>query len=478
MIALCLTAFVVMVDTTIVQVMVPDLMRVLGADLGQVLWVVNGFILVYAALLITAGRAGGLLGPRVLLIAGLLLFAAASLACGLSSSPAQLIAARIAQGVGGAVIVPQSLTLVALMFPGNRRGAALGVVSATMALAAVVGPVGGGMIVTAWGWRWAFLVNVPLCVLALALALRYVPAVRPTGRQRLDWGGVVLATAGLGVVTYGLVEGRRYGWGSITGPVTIPLVFAAGLVLLAAFVWWEHRCTAPVMPPGLFGYRSFTTAGGLACVQFVVMLGLMLIVTLHVQRIQGGSAIDAGLVLLPMAVMAGLLSPLAGWFTDRVGGARIIMGGFTVMSAGVVWFALLASPSVAVPALMPPSALVGAGVGLVMAPASTEAIRDLPQSLVPAASGLLNTGRQIAGLLGVAIVGAILQNGSSVHEAASGADARPEAADAAFVDAFTTAERVALVALAAMALAAALISPLLRPRSPLPHVPRTTSPTP
>ncbi|GGK76571.1 putative drug resistance transporter, EmrB/QacA subfamily protein [Planomonospora parontospora] len=473
MAALCLIAFVVMVDTTIIQVMVPDLMRGLGASLEQVLWVVNGFVLVYAALLITAGRAGGIVGPRPLLIAGLLLFGSASFACGLATSPEQLIIARVAQGIGGAMIVPQSLTLVALMFPENRRGAALGVVSATMALAAIVGPVGGGAIITAWGWRWAFLINVPICLLALAMALRYVPGMRPDHHQSLDWGGVALVTAGLGAITYGLVEGERYGWGTVAGPVTIPSVLTAGLLLLCAFAWWEHRHAAPVLPLGLFRYRSFVVAGWLACVQFVVMLGLMLVITLHVQRAQAGSAIDAGLILLPMAVMAGLLSPLAGWLTDRVGGGRIIMAGFAAMAAGVAWFALLISPSVPVLGLALPSALVGAGVGLVMAPASTEAVRGLPASLVPAASGVLNTGRQLAGLLGVTLVGVILQTGSAVRETV--ASGRHEGADAVLAGAFTAAARPALITLAAVALLAALACLLLRSRPSRSPSPQMTS---
>ncbi|MFI6510318.1 DHA2 family efflux MFS transporter permease subunit [Streptosporangium sp. NPDC050855] len=461
---LCLTAFVVMVDTTIVQVMVPDLIGDLGAGLDQVLWVFNGFVLVYATLLITAGRMGGIRGPRRLLLEGLVLFTVASLACGLAGSVTQLIIARVLQGAGGAMIVPQSLTLIAMLFPGNRRGAALGAVSATMALAAIVGPVGGGLIIAGWGWRWAFLVNVPICLLALALTLRHVPDLRPDRRQVLDRGGVVLASAGLVAITYGLVEGPRHAWGAVAGPVTIPVVFAAGLALLLAFLWWERRHADPLMPLALFRHRSFTVAGLLACVQFTVMLGLMLVVTLHVQGVLGGSAIDTGLVYLPMAAMAGVLSPLAGWLTDRVGGGLIIMGGLMAMAAGVGWFALVAAPSTALSHLAPPLALVGAGVGLVMAPASAEAIKELPAGLVPAASGVLNTGRQLAGMLGVALVGAIIQIGVPL-QAAAGLGGRAGPQGEAYASAFIAAERPALTVLAALALCAAFGAPLLRSRS-------------
>ncbi|MGW7483420.1 MFS transporter [Nonomuraea muscovyensis] len=446
---LCLTAFVVMVDTTVVQVMVPDLVRVAGGNLDHALWAVNGFVLTYAALLITAGRLGGLRGPKVLLLAGLVVFALASLACGLSSSSAQLIAARLAQGVGGALIVPQSLTIIATVFPKERRGMALGVISATMALAAIIGPVGGGLVVNTWGWRWAFLVNVPICVVALVLTLLWVPDAPSGPRQALDWPGVALATAGLVAITYSLIGRSEFG-----------SVFAvAGVLLLVLFVWWERRYKAPLMPTALFRRRSFSLAGWLACTQFLVLSGLMLVVSLHVRGPLGGSAIDTALAFLPMAVTAGLVSPLAGAITDRAGGRLVIIAGLLAMGVGVAGFAVLAAESASLALLALPLGVVGCGVGLVMAPASVEAVSELPPSLVPAASGVLNTGRQVAGLLGVAITGALLQTGTP-----GGAPTGTPAG-------------VALGLLAGIALVAAVSGLLLRTRPAQPEVLPVTSVT-
>ncbi|MET8989406.1 MFS transporter [Nonomuraea wenchangensis] len=399
---LCLAVFVVMVDSTIVQVMVPDLVAMAGGSLEQALWAVNGFVLVYASLLVTAGRLGGRYGPRALLLAGLALFGLASLACGLAAEPWQVIAARLAQGAGGALIVPQSLTIIANAFPRDRRGMALGVVSTTMALAAVVGPLGGGLIVSTWGWRWAFLANVPICAVAILLVRALVPVAPPYRSSALDLVGVALVIGALAALTYALI-----------GTAGNPAAFAVGGILtLVLFAWWERRHTHPLTPPRLFRDRAFVLAGWLGCAQFLVLSGLMLVISLHVRNVLGGSALDTALAFLPMAIAAGILSPLAGAITDRTGGRTVLTSGMLAMAAGVAGFAALAVRPAPLLVLAIPLAVVGCGVGLVMAPASAEAVSTLPPDLVPVASGVLNTGRQVAALLGVAVAGGALRAGS------------------------------------------------------------------
>ncbi|WP_177240966.1 MFS transporter [Nonomuraea wenchangensis] len=399
---LCLAVFVVMVDSTIVQVMVPDLVAMAGGSLEQALWAVNGFVLVYASLLVTAGRLGGRYGPRALLLAGLALFGLASLACGLAAEPWQVIAARLAQGAGGAMIVPQSLTIIANAFPRDRRGMALGVVSTTMALAAVVGPLGGGLIVSTWGWRWAFLANVPICAVAILLVRALVPVAPPYRSSALDLVGVALVIGALAALTYALI-----------GTAGNPAAFAVGGILtLVLFAWWERRHTHPLTPPRLFRDRAFVLAGWLGCAQFLVLSGLMLVISLHVRNVLGGSALDTALAFLPMAIAAGILSPLAGAITDRTGGRTVLTSGMLAMAAGVAGFAALAVRPAPLLVLAIPLAVVGCGVGLVMAPASAEAVSTLPPDLVPVASGVLNTGRQVAALLGVAVAGGALRAGS------------------------------------------------------------------
>src|SRR6266852_7260803 len=227
---LCLGAFLVVLDTTIVNIAIPSIMTGLHSSLDQVLWVLNAYTLVFAALLITGGRLGDLYGPRRLLIVGILVFGGASVACALAPSAGILIAARVLQGVGGALMTPQTLAMISLIMPANRRGPAIGLWSGSAGLAAAVGPSLGGVLVTTAGWRWVFLVNLPLGIVAIAGAYLLLPSVVSGRRHRLDVGGIVLASSGLLAIVFGLVEGQRYG-GTITGSITIPVVMAAGVVL-------------------------------------------------------------------------------------------------------------------------------------------------------------------------------------------------------------------------------------------------------
>jgi MFS family permease len=287
---------------------------------------------------------------------------------------------------------------------------AFGFLSASMALAAVVGPVLGGLLVAYVSWQSAFLVNVPICLVVAGLVFRYVPAAESARRShQLDLVGVVLVIAGLGAVTYGFIAGNRHGWGVIAGPVTVPGLFAAGVVLLGVFAWWERRRREPLLPLVLFSSRSFSIALWLAVLQFVLMFGLMLIVTLNVQQVRGGSAFVAGLVFLPMALGAGVASPFAGHITDRWGGRTVITAGFVSIGVAIGWLSAVLTPDVSSVGLVGPLGMAGLGVGLVMAPISAEAIKALPPELVNTGSGVLTTGRQVASALGVAVVGAMLQ---------------------------------------------------------------------
>src|SRR5579859_5009217 len=231
LLVLCLGFFVILLDATIVNVAIPTMLQSLRAGLDQILWVVNAYLLTLAVLLVTAGRLGDVFGQRTLFMVGLGLFSVASALCGLAQGPEQLIAARVLQGVGAAVLSPQAMVIVVRIFPAERRGAALGLLSAVTALASVAGPTLGGLIVTYLDWRWIFYVNVPIGLAGMLLALRFVPDLRPGRRHRLDLVGVLLVTAGLFAVIFGLIEGQRYEWGAVAGSaLTIPEVIGAGLV--------------------------------------------------------------------------------------------------------------------------------------------------------------------------------------------------------------------------------------------------------
>src|SRR4030088_91395 len=309
---LCLGAFLVVLDTTIVNIAIPSIMTGLHSSLDQVLWVLNAYTLFYAALLITGGRLGDLYGPRRLLIVGIVVFGAASVACALAPSAGILIAARVAHGAGAPLMTPQTLAMTPVIMPANHRGRAIGLWSGSAGLAAAVGPSLGGVLVTTAGWRWVFLVNVPVGIVVIAGAYGLLPGVVPGRRHRLDIGGIVLASLGLLAVVFGLVEGQRLAWGTIIGPITTPAVMAAGVVLLAAFVVWERRQPEPLLPPALFAARSFALSAWVIFVIQTVMLAFIVVAGLFFQSALRMTALDAGLALAPMPLTLMLVAPLAG----------------------------------------------------------------------------------------------------------------------------------------------------------------------
>src|ERR1700681_3937440 len=257
--------FMIMLDTTIVNVAIPAMSAGLNTPLDQILWVLNAYILVYAVLLITAGRLGDLYGQRNLFAAGLAIFTFASALCGIAQDANQLIAARVLQGVGGALLVPQTLAILTSLFPPERRGAAFGVWAGVAGLATLAGPTVGGAIVTYIDWRWIFFVNVPIGIAALVATFAIIPDLRPGRRHGWAIGGVILVTAGLFGVFFGLIEGERFNWGEIGSYViTIPEVIIAGAVLLLLFVFWERRQAEPLVPLSLFEERNFAVSNWIA----------------------------------------------------------------------------------------------------------------------------------------------------------------------------------------------------------------------
>ncbi|WP_433328103.1 DHA2 family efflux MFS transporter permease subunit [Spirillospora sp. CA-294931] len=408
---LSLGMLVVSLDATIVNVALPSLVNGLDADMDHVLWVVNGYVLVNAALLVTGGRLGDVFGARRMFVLGLFLFTLASVFCGISQDVTQLVLSRFMQGVAGALLVPQVMTLISDIFPAERRGAAMGVMTGTIGVSAMSGPVLGGLILSEWSWRWIFFINVPVCTAAIVFTLMFVPDARPGRRHRFDLVGVVLVSAGLGAITYGLIEGQRYDWGTITGIVTIPGVMIVGALTLVAFVWWERRYPEPLLPLGLFRYRAFTLATLLNSVMYLTMYGVTLLVTLHLQSVSGHSALRTGLTYVPMALAMGVFAAVAGRLTDSMGARRLIPAGLVVLAAGFAWMAMVESATSTSTDFLAPLFVVGIGVAFVMAPATTEAMMDLPEKLNAAASGAFNSSRQMMGAISIAVVGAALHTG-------------------------------------------------------------------
>ncbi|MEV3859871.1 DHA2 family efflux MFS transporter permease subunit [Streptomyces sp. NPDC050095] len=406
LVTLSLGFFMTLLDLTIVNIAIPDLMAGLGASLGQTLWVVSGYALALSALVITASRLGDLHGPRNLFAIGLAVFTLASLACGLAPTAGALLAARVVQGLGAALLTPQTMTLIVAVFPAERRGSAMGVWGMVAGLATLSGPTLGGFLVSALDWRWIFFVNLPVGVAALVLTFLVVPDIRLGRAHRFDLVGVVLATGALFCLAFGLQEGANYHWGAgIMG------LIAAGCALAVGFLLHQRRRQdrEPLVPFALFRDRNFTSMTALVGLVSIAMLGLVLPFNLYLQSVLHLSAVKAGLVLAPSSVVSMVLGPFAGRLADRIGGKYVLLSGLGCYAAGIVAIALIAAPGTAWFAFVPATLLTGLGVGCIVAPMSTEAMRYVPRHLAGAASGVNNTVRQIGSVIGAAAVGALLQ---------------------------------------------------------------------
>ena len=439
---LSLGFFMILLDTTIVNIAIPAMISGLNSSLDQILWVINAYLLAYAVLLITAGRLGDFFGPRRLFGLGLVIFTVASALCGLSQDGNQLIAARILQGVGGAILTPQTLSIITIIFPPERRGAAFGIWGAVAGLATVTGPTLGGFLVTYINWRWIFFVNVPFGLVALAGALVVVPDLRPGRRHRLDIVGVLLASASLFGIVFGLVEGERFNWGAIWGPITIPEIIAVGVVLFALFVVFERFQAEPLMPLSLFSNRNFSIAIWVSSAVSFGLLGFFIPVTIYFQSVLGFSALKAGLTFVPMSLVSMVVAPIAGRMSDRFGGKYILVAGLTFFAAGMGLVVLVISLNASQASFWGPAALAGVGLGMTFAPLTTVAMRNIRPQMAGAASGVLNTVRQVGGAIGSAVIGAVLQNrlATQLHDQAVAFSSQvPDAFRGTFVSGFSSA---------------------------------------
>ncbi|HTT00249.1 MAG TPA: DHA2 family efflux MFS transporter permease subunit [Streptosporangiaceae bacterium] len=444
---LCLGTFAILLDTTIVNVALPSVITGLHAPLDQALWVVNAYLLVFCALLILASRLGDLFGPRRMFVAGLALFAVASALCGAAQNPGQLIAARVVQGIGAAAMAPQPMVIIQGVFPRKRMGAAFGVFSSMVGLAAVSGPTIGGLLTTYLSWRWVFYVNLPIAAAGIVLAYAFVPEIRAGRKHRLDLGGVLLASAGLAAVCYGVIEGQRYDWGSVRFGITIPEIIAAGAVLLAGFAAWERRHAEPLVPPVLLRSRTFALMVALnLAVQFALQ-SMLLVNSINLQSVLGFTAVHAGLTGLPLTLALTAMAPFAGRLTDRIGGKYVLMAGLAVYAAGIAGVAALASTHATSLTFAPALLVAGLGMGAIFAPLVTMAMRAAPPALAGSASGVLNTGRQLGATFGGAVTGAVLATRLAAGlntRAAAAARLLPAAARAPFTGGFARAARSGL----------------------------------
>lgn len=395
--------FMILVDATIVAVANPTIMDRLGADYDGVIWVTSAYLLAYAVPLLVAGRLGDVYGPKNLYLAGLAVFTGASLWCGLAGSLEMLIAARVVQGIGAALLTPQTLSTITRIFPADRRGVAMSVWGATAGVATLVGPLAGGVLVGGLGWQWIFFVNVPIGILGLALAVWLVP-VLPTAPHRFDVLGVVLSGLGMFLIVFALQEGQSRDWA--------PWVWATGalgIAVMVAFVYWQAVNTAePLIPLRIFADRDFSLANlGVATIGFAVT-AMILPLMFYAQSVCGLSPIRSALLTAPTAIASGVLAPVVGRIVDRAHPTPVIGFGFSAMAVGLTWLALEMTPATPIWRLLLPQLVMGVSMAFIWSPLAATATRNLPPDLAGAGSGVYNATRQVGSVLGSAGIAAFM----------------------------------------------------------------------
>jgi EmrB/QacA subfamily drug resistance transporter len=403
---LSLGFFMTLLDLTIVTIAIPDMVGGLDASLDQILWIGNAYTLALAVLMITSGRLGDLIGKRDLFLYGVALFTVASLACGLAGDPAQLIAFRAVQGVGAAMLLPQTLSLVVDVFPPGRRGAALGIWGVVAGVSGAAGPTVGGLLVTRLEWRWIFFVNVPIGVLTVIGAALWLPRPVRAVRHRFDLTGVALSSVALVLLSLGLIEGERYHWNG-----WIRAALGASAVVAVVFLAQQRgrQDAEPLVPFALFKERNFTLMNVVAVAIAFGIVGLSLPLTIYLQSVLGYSAQKAGLVLLSLSLGTFVTAGPAAVLAERLGGRWILTGGLSLFAGGLGWIVAVADVGGGWTSIAVPLFVMGVGAGCTFAPMAAEVMRNVPPRLTGAASGVNNALRQVGSVLAGAVVGAVLQ---------------------------------------------------------------------
>jgi EmrB/QacA subfamily drug resistance transporter len=441
-----LGTFLTLLDLTIVNIAIPSIVDDIHAPLDGILWMLNAYSLVYAVLLITSGRLGDIFGPRQLFAVGVVVFTISSALSGLSQDAAQLVLSRAGQGLGAALLAPQGLPMITSLFPPDRRGGVFAIFGMLAGLAVVLGPTLGGLIVANWGWRWIFYVNVPVGAAILLLTVRVVPDLRPGRPHRLDFGGVALASIGLFGVIFGLIEGQRYDWGTITGFISIPLVIAAGLAFIAIFLVQQARRQRrdPLLPFEVFADRNFALMAFVLMAMGFAIVGVFLPLTIYYQSVLGLDAFSAGLTIAPQPVAMMLASGPIAALIQRGHAKRILFVGLLAFVAGQGWIAYTVTADAGRWALLPGLIVAGLGMAGVWTPLFDLGTRTLQPRLAGAASGVFSTIQELGAVLATAVVGAVLQNQLATalrNEATMYSSALPEPARAPFIDGFSNAAK-------------------------------------
>jgi EmrB/QacA subfamily drug resistance transporter len=453
LVAVSFGLFMIMLDNTVVNVALPSIREDLGISISELEWVVNAYALTFGVLLLSGGKLADMLGRRRMFIAGLVIFTAASLWCGLAGGAGSLIAARTVQGVGAALMNPATLSIITATFAPRQRGTAIGIWAGVSALALAIGPLVGGLLTERISWSWIFFVNIPVGIVAIVAARLFIDETKDTSReQRLDLPGLVTSAAGLFFLTYGLIETNTHPWGS----ARVLTLLAAGVVLLAAFVVLESRQRLPMLDLSLFRNSTFAGANAVMALVGVAMFGVFFYNSLFIQNVLGYSALQTGATFLPMTLLIMLVAPIAGRFTDRVGPRWLMGAGLTLLTVSLLLFATLDESSTFW-SLLPGFLVGGLGMAITMAPTTTAAMGSVPVDKAGVGSAVINASRQVGGSLGIAVMGTLVASAVTVGQGSP-------AYAAQFVDGYHRALLVgAVILFAGAVLAVATVRPVRRP---------------
>ena len=415
----CMGLFVLMLDSTVINVALPDIARDLDATTAGLQWVVNGYLLVLAAFVVSAGRLGDIVGRRRMFVLGMAGFASGSVLAALAGSEEALVAGRVLMGLGGAALLGLSLAIVSTVFPADERARALGIWTGVSALALGLGPLVGGALVDAVSWRWLFWLNLPFCLLGVVLVLASTDEQRDeTAASRIDIPGVVTVGLGLAAIVIALVEGKVWGWTSLT---TLG-VFAAGVALLVAFWFIEHRVRSPIVEFDLFRNGPYFGASAAGFCLVGCYWGLMFLQPQYLQTALGHSALAAGALILPVTAPMIVISPLGGRLIARFGVRTLMTAGMALGAVGLVVLAQVDADS-GYALLFPGYLLFGLALGFVYAPMSTAAMTAMPPAKAGIAAGVLGMNRVLAGAITLAVAGAVFQGVLDDDRHAAEADA-------------------------------------------------------
>jgi EmrB/QacA subfamily drug resistance transporter len=401
--------FMIMLDNTVVNVALPSIRSSLGMSIEGLEWVVAGYALTFAAFMLVGGKLADFVGRRLIFMIGLAVFTGASLACGLAPTGGFLIAARVVQGLGGALMNPATLSIITATFAPRERGKAIGIWAGVSAMALAIGPLVGGLLTEHVNWNWIFFINVPVGIAGLVAIPLFIDETRDeSADQRLDVPGLATSALGLFSLTYAFIEANNYGWTSarILGALAIS---AASLV---TFLLLERRQRAPMLDLSLFRNRTFSGANASMLFVGLAMFGTFFYVSLYMQNVLGYSPVQAGASFLPMTILIILIAPRAGALTDRVGSRWLVGAGMTLL-AGMLFYYSRLGASESFWAILPGLLLGGIGMGMTMTPVTAAAMSAVAVDKAGVGSAVLNSARQVGGSLGIAVMGSIVASSSN-----------------------------------------------------------------